>query len=85
MLSKPWPSGRGVGGLAFGNVVKDKQSIFVVPNEFKLERDTNWLMGKGVFTKEELLGMVELIGQGIQRATSSDPFQSESWKREAWG
>jgi len=66
-------------------VVKDKQSIFVVPNEFKLERDTNWLMEKGVFTKEELLGMVKLIGQEIQRATSSDPFQSESWKREARG
>jgi hypothetical protein len=51
--------------LTFGHMVKDKQSIFVVPNEFKLESDTKWLMEKGVFTKEELLGMVKLVAQEI--------------------
>jgi hypothetical protein len=51
--------------LTFGHMVKDKQSIFVVPNELKLESDTKWLMEKGVFTKEELLGMVKLVSQEI--------------------
>jgi hypothetical protein len=51
--------------LTFGHMVKDKQSIFVVPNELKLESDAKWLMEKGVFTKEELLGIVKLVDQEI--------------------
>ena len=47
--------------LTFSRMVKDKQTIFVVPNELKLRRDTKWLMEKGIFTKEEFLGMVKLF------------------------
>ncbi len=49
--------------LAFGRMVKDEKTIFVVPNELKLGIDTQWLIEKGVFTKEELLGLNKLIGQ----------------------
>jgi hypothetical protein len=52
---------------AFGRMVKDERTIFVVPNELKLGIDTKWLMEKGVFTKEELLGMVKLVDQHIKR------------------
>src|SRR4030042_5485935 len=53
--------------LAFGRMVKDERTIFAVPNELKLGIDTKWLMEKGVFTKEELLGMVKLVEQHIKR------------------
>jgi len=49
--------------LAFGRMVKDERTIFVVPNELKLGIDTKWLIEKGVFTKEDLLGLNKLIGQ----------------------
>jgi hypothetical protein len=49
--------------LAFGRMVKDEKTIFVVPNELKLGINTKWLIEKGVFTKEELLGLNKLIGQ----------------------
>jgi hypothetical protein len=52
--------------LTFGDSVKDKQAIFVVPNELKLESDTRWLMKKGVFTKGELLGMAMLVDQEMK-------------------
>jgi hypothetical protein len=42
--------------------VKDKKTIFVVPNELKLKGETQWLEEKGVFNKEELKGMVKLLG-----------------------
>jgi len=32
--------------LIFGNKVKDKQSIFVVPSELDLRYDGNWLVQK---------------------------------------
>ena len=53
--------------LAFGRMVKDERTIFVVPNELKLGNDTKWLIEKGVFTKEELLGMVKLVEQETKR------------------
>ncbi len=52
--------------LTFGHVVKDERTIFVVPNELKLATDTRWLMEKGVFTKEELLGVVKLVDQDFK-------------------
>jgi len=52
--------------LIFGQMVKDKKAMFVVPNELKLETNTKWLMEKGIFTKEELLGMVKLVDQEIR-------------------
>jgi hypothetical protein len=48
--------------LTFGRVVKDKKEIFVVPHELNLGTETKWLMEKGIFNKEELRGMVTLIG-----------------------
>jgi hypothetical protein len=48
--------------LTFGSIVKDNKTIFVVPNELKLKGETKWLVEKGVFSKEELQGMVKLIG-----------------------
>ncbi len=48
--------------LTFGRVVKDKKEIFVIPYELNLGSETKWLMEKGIFNKEELPGMVKLIG-----------------------
>lgn len=53
--------------MAFGHRVKDERTIFVVPNELKLGNNTQWLIEKGVFTKEEFLGMVKLVEQEIKR------------------
>src|SRR4030042_6927176 len=52
---------------AFGRMVKDERTIFVVPNELKLGIDTKWLIEKGVFTKEEFLGMAKLVDQELKR------------------
>lgn len=53
--------------LTFGQMVKDKEAMFVVPNELKLETDTKWLMEKGVFNKEELYEMIKLVEQEMKR------------------
>ncbi len=42
---------------AFGDTVKDDKTIFVVPNELKLRIHTESIVEKGIFTKEEILGM----------------------------
>jgi len=57
--------------LIFGRMVKDEKTIFVVPKELKLGTDIKWLMQKGIFTKEELLGMARLIEQEIKRDVRS--------------
>jgi len=46
----------------FGRGVKDKKEVFVVPCELNLGNETKWLVEKGIFNKEELRGMVKLIG-----------------------
>ncbi len=53
--------------LTFGRTVKDQGAIFIVPNDLKMGSDTQWLIEKGVLTKQELLGMVELIDQEMKR------------------
>jgi hypothetical protein len=53
--------------FTFGRMVKDEKTIFVVPNELKLGINTKWLIEKGVFTKEELLGMVKLVEHEMKR------------------
>jgi hypothetical protein len=45
----------------FGHKVKDIKSIIVVPGELKLRSDAQWLADKGVFTREELLGISKLL------------------------
>ncbi len=49
--------------VAFGSVVKDKKTIFVVPNELKLGLHTKSIIEKGVFTKEEILDMGKLVDE----------------------
>jgi hypothetical protein len=43
--------------LAFGRMVKDEKTIFVVPKELKVEINTESIIEKGIFTKREILGM----------------------------
>ena len=43
--------------VAFGSMVKDEKTIFVVPHELKLGIRTKSIIEKGIFTKEEILGM----------------------------
>ena len=43
--------------LAFGYMLKDEKTIFVVPKELKLGINTQSIIEKGVFTKEEILGI----------------------------
>lgn len=57
--------------LTFSHMVKDDKAIFVVPNELNLGSDTRLLMEKGVFTKEELPGMVKLVEQAMTREVGS--------------
>jgi hypothetical protein len=44
-------------------MVKDKKTIFVVPNELKLGINDKSIIEKGIFTKEEILGMGILVDQ----------------------
>ena len=39
--------------LMFGDVVKDKHAIFVVPDELKFKKDTEILMGQMLFNGDE--------------------------------
>jgi hypothetical protein len=44
----------------------DEKTIFVVPNELKLEIHTKSIIEKAVFTKEEILGMGKLVDQELK-------------------
>ena len=48
---------------AFGHLVKNKQTIFVVPDEWNLETDDRVRMEKEIFTKEEFLEMMKVMDQ----------------------
>jgi hypothetical protein len=52
--------------LAFGRMVKDEKTIFVVPKELKLGINTKSIIEKGIFTKEEILGMGKLVNQELR-------------------
>ena len=52
--------------LAFGRMVKDEKTIFVVPKELKLGINTKSIIEKGVFAKEEILGMGKLVDQELK-------------------
>lgn len=47
--------------LTFGHLVKDKQTIFVVPDELDLGTDSRIQMDKNVFTKDEFLEMMKVM------------------------
>ncbi len=52
--------------LAFGRMVKDEKTIFVVPNELKLGINDKSVIEKGIFTKEEILGMGIPVDQKLK-------------------
>jgi len=52
--------------VAFGGMVKDEKTIFVVPNELKLGFHTQSIIEKGIFTKEEILGMGKVVDQELK-------------------
>ncbi len=53
--------------FSFSDSVKDRQAIFVVPNELQLGSDPQWMIERGVFSKEELLRMMDLDDQETKR------------------
>jgi len=53
--------------LAFGHMVKDKDWVFVVPDELYLKNDIMLPIGKRMFSKEEFLWMMEAVDLGIKR------------------
>jgi uncharacterized protein YqgQ len=52
--------------LTFGRLVKDREAIFVVPNELKVEDETKWLLEKGILNKEEYLEMMNMVNQEMK-------------------
>ncbi len=52
--------------LAFGRMVKDENTIFVVPKELKLGINTKSIIEKGIFAKEEILGMGKPVAQELK-------------------
>jgi hypothetical protein len=48
--------------LTFGRGVKDEKEVFIVPYELNLGSETKWLVEKGIINKEELRGILKLIG-----------------------
>jgi len=53
--------------LTFGSMMLDKKAIFVIPNELKLKSDTEWLMEKWIFAKEDVPEVVKLIEEEMKR------------------
>jgi hypothetical protein len=45
---------------SFADSVKDRHAIFIVPKELELGGAPQWMVEKGVFIREELLGIREL-------------------------
>jgi len=39
--------------LMFGDMVKDKHAIFIVPDELKFKKDTEMLIGQMLFNRDE--------------------------------
>jgi hypothetical protein len=54
--------------LTFGRMLKDERTIFIIPNDLKLEDDTQRLMEKGVLTKGELFEMGKPVDQEAKRS-----------------
>jgi hypothetical protein len=52
--------------VAFGRMAKDEKTIFVVPNELKLGIHSKSIIEKGIFTKEEILGVGNLVDQELK-------------------
>ena len=63
--------------LVFGHRVQDGNRIFVVPNELKLGFNTRWIIEKGIFTKEEILGIGKPLEAGSRWITDSSRCQTK--------
>jgi hypothetical protein len=53
--------------LVFGQMVRDKQAIFVIPHELNLKDNTIMPVEKMVFNKEEFFGMMRGLDQELKR------------------
>ena len=61
-----WESGAKWARQAFGHLVKDKKDIFVYPKEMEINDDKGLLVEKGIFSKEEFLEVMKMVGQEIK-------------------
>ena len=52
--------------LTFGRILEDEKTMFVIPSELKLDIHSKWIIGKGIFTKEEMMGMARLVDQELK-------------------
>jgi hypothetical protein len=59
--------------FSFTDLVKDRQAIFIVPKELEVGSAPQWMMEKGVFIKEELLGMRDLADQRERKREDHRP------------
>ena len=72
--------------FSFTELVKDRQAIFIVPKELELGSAPQWMIEKGVFIKEELLGIRDLADQKRKgEGGSSSVVQRRPILREANG
>jgi hypothetical protein len=53
--------------FTFSHLMKDKETIFVVPDELNLWSDTKVTVEKWMFTKEEFLEMVKVVEQEMKK------------------
>lgn len=51
---------------AFGDMLRDKKGMFVVPKEMKLGSDPQWLKEKAIFSREELPRISRLLDRGCE-------------------
>jgi hypothetical protein len=47
--------------------VKNKRDIFVFPKEMEINDDKGLLVEKGIYSKEEFLGVMKTINQEMER------------------
>jgi hypothetical protein len=78
--------------FSFTDLVKDRQAIFIVPDELMPGSVPQWVMEKGVFTKEELLEIIDLADQHTKRKGEEQsssvirqrPVLREANRRREW-
>jgi hypothetical protein len=58
---------------SFASSVKDRQAIFIVPKELELGSAPRWMIEKGVFIREELLGIKDLADQKRKEEGGASP------------
>ncbi len=63
---------------AFGRMLKNEKTIFVVPYELKLGIGTKWIIDKGAFTKEEIHGMGKHAGQDLNAL--GEELRKDRWR-----